>query len=151
MADTKPTPKWIEDKVPIREFVCVGQRRSTSGKLTWFFVPREDLDAAAFGLDLKGNWPGRIVKLAMTDDGTWYPASVEYAGTLQDERVAQWDIAHRTVQTAEQMRLREARDKREANDLGAYTLEQLRESLGNMTYPHRAALMGQVLAYLQRT
>lgn len=141
--DKKP---W--DNVPIRRLVCIGRRATTKGKLSTFFVNADAIDGDAFGLKLPGKYPGQIIDVAMKEDGTWYPASVQHVGTSTNPIVDRWRLEDRAAYGADELRKREARDKKDAADLGIYRLSTIRTEMQRLPHNQQRALLAQVLGYL---
>jgi hypothetical protein len=150
MAAKEKKPAW--DGVPMRTFICVGRRPTKGGKLSSFFFEEGHPEEDVIGLGFKGTFPGQRFKIAMREDGTYWPGSIEYLDPLdkEDPRVREWVLEDRAWYGADQVRLRNEKAKRENTELGDFTLDELRAMVARLPYNQGTALVAQALRYLYR-
>jgi len=156
MTDT-PTPTVGSEPVVVRDrVVYVGRRRVSSGKLLHAYADPQTLDTwAAFTKPLlTGHKPGAILEVASRAES---PDHVIMGGvsaptlvaTYPDtEQILAWQVADRAVQTADDLRRRQARMVREQPDPLLDQLAPVRAELARLPMPQRRAAVAAILTYL---
>lgn len=142
------------------EAICIGQRITTAGKLSWFFLTDDDRE---IGLgSLKGHWViGANYVLTRTEKDATYtsgpnqPYLSPIASQASEEQISVWRVLHEAFTAefeAKRMGDRQSRVAKEANveTFDRLTVAQLRRQYIRLkTHDSKAMFMANVMSKIQ--
>lgn len=129
-------------------WIYIGKRRVQSGKLADFFLdPKEaELGYSKTNASVVGGI--YEVEVDRSGDGvTCKSQAMVYQERADNVAVANWEAEHRAVTTADLLRKREDKDKKD-QQFGKLTLDELREQMTRLPHPQKVALTAQILRYV---
>lgn len=139
----------------IERWTYIGRRVLVGGQLGTGFIDGEGRELA-YSSKARQSVIGGLYEVPVTrsDDGdatSITPAEIQFveAPDPNDERVPAWGLADRTAYTADELRKREQKAKRDGGGrLGELTFEEFRTQYWKAPAPQQAAMLAQMLRYV---
>ena len=141
----------VPDGFELEGWTYAGRREKAKGGLGFAWIDRDGREA--FYAKTPHVVIGGVYELAVKrEDGKVSAifAGMQYRGRNADVNVPELEAHDRAAYTADQVRLAEARDKREgADEFGKLTLSDVRELMsGGVPWAQRQALLTRVITYV---